>query len=212
MAFRAFIPTPRPRPVAPCAFGIFLPAAGGPTVRRLVPVLYWLSGLTCTEEKLSSSRPARNSVAAFETWPRHRGPGYEPARPVIFPAKRIVGDSWQRRGSAWTPPRRRGRRGYRMYPYISAGTTRGRSLASLSCRSGAHGHLRLHSMGGHGCTDDRAQNPSYYRSVSAFAPISSPMRCPWEKRRSRAILVCTAPPWRDHDATALIEDRGWSGP
>jgi S-formylglutathione hydrolase len=75
-------------------------------------------------------------------------------------------------------------------------------------RKGVFGH----SMGGHGALTIALRNPAIYRSVSAFAPITSPMRCPWGEKALTGYLGNDRRRWRDYDATALIEDRGWTGP
>jgi S-formylglutathione hydrolase len=69
-----------------------------------------------------------------------------------------------------------------------------------------------HSMGGHGALTIALKNPRAYRSVSAFAPIASPMRCPWGQKALTGYLGADHSQWRKYDTTALIEDHGWSGP
>jgi S-formylglutathione hydrolase len=66
-------------------------------------------------------------------------------------------------------------------------------------------------MGGHGALTIALKNPRVYQSVSAFAPIASPMRCPWGQKALTGYLGTDQPRWREYDATALIEDRGWTG-
>jgi S-formylglutathione hydrolase len=75
-------------------------------------------------------------------------------------------------------------------------------------RAGIFGH----SMGGHGALVLALRNPQRFKSVSAFAPISSPMRCPWGEKALAGYLGEDRNAWRDYDATALIESRGWPGP
>jgi S-formylglutathione hydrolase len=75
-------------------------------------------------------------------------------------------------------------------------------------RAGIFGH----SMGGHGALTIALRNPESYQSVSAFAPICSPMRCPWGEKALAGYLGNDRARWREYDATALIEDRGWRGP
>src|SRR5262245_8441784 len=69
-----------------------------------------------------------------------------------------------------------------------------------------------HSMGGHGALTIALKNPDRYRSVSAFAPICSPLRCPWGEEELLGSLGDDRKSWREYDAAALVEDRGWSGP
>ena len=67
-------------------------------------------------------------------------------------------------------------------------------------------------MGGHGALTIALKNPRDFKSVSAFAPIASPIRCPWGEKALRGYLGNDRARWREYDATALIEDRGWTGP
>ncbi len=67
-------------------------------------------------------------------------------------------------------------------------------------------------MGGHGALTVALKNPLTYRSVSAFAPIAAPMRCPWGEKALSSYLGTDRETWRNYDATALIEARGWTGP
>jgi S-formylglutathione hydrolase len=67
-------------------------------------------------------------------------------------------------------------------------------------------------MGGHGALTIALKNPQYYRSVSAFAPISSAMRAPWGEKALSGYLGPERAAWREYDATALLEERGWRGP
>ena len=65
-----------------------------------------------------------------------------------------------------------------------------------------------HSMGGHGALTLALRNPGRYRSVSAFAPICAPSRCPWGEKAFAAYLGPQRERWREHDACALIEAAG----
>lgn len=63
-----------------------------------------------------------------------------------------------------------------------------------------------HSMGGHGALTIGLRNPSVYRSVSAFAPIVSPLQCPWGEKALTGYIGADKAKWREYDAVALIED------
>jgi S-formylglutathione hydrolase len=63
-----------------------------------------------------------------------------------------------------------------------------------------------HSMGGHGALTIALRNPGRFRAVSAFAPIASPLNCPWGEKALSGYLGPDRAPWREYDATALIED------
>jgi S-formylglutathione hydrolase len=69
-----------------------------------------------------------------------------------------------------------------------------------------------HSMGGHGALTIALKHPERFRTVSAFAPIASPMRCPWGEKALAGYLGADRDAWRAYDTTALLADRGWRGP
>ena len=185
-------------------FGVFLPpqAAAG-----RVPALYWLSGLTCTEEnfivKAGAQRAASELGMALivpDTSPRGLGiPGEAESYDFGLGAGFYV-DATQAPWSA----------GYRMYSYVT------RELPALVAANFPVDAQRVgifgHSMGGHGALTIALKNPRDYRSVSAFAPIASPMRCPWGEKALTRYLGAEREAWRQYDTTALIETRGWTGP
>lgn len=185
-------------------FGVFLPpqAASG-----RVPVLYWLSGLTCTEENFIVKAGAQRIAAALglaivvpDTSPRGLGiPGEGDAYDFGLGAGFYVDATEE----PWS-------RGYRMYSYITQelATAIVGTFPVDPTRMGIFGH----SMGGHGALTIALKNPGQYKSVSAFAPIASPMRCPWGQKALGGYLGTDRARWREYDATALIEDRGWTGP
>ncbi len=185
-------------------FGVFLPpqAASG-----RVPVLYWLSGLTCTEENFIVKAGAQRVAAALglaivvpDTSPRGLGiPGEGDSYDFGLGAGFYV-DATE---APWS-------RGYRMYSYITEELAAdvAATFPVDSDRVGIFGH----SMGGHGALTIALKNPRRYKSVSAFAPIASPMRCPWGQKALSGYLGADRARWREYDATALIEDRGWTGP
>lgn len=185
-------------------FGVFLPpqAASG-----RVPVLYWLSGLTCTEENFIVKAGAQRVAAALglaivvpDTSPRGLGiPGEGDSYDFGLGAGFYV-DATE---APWS-------RGYRMYSYITEELAAdvAATFPVDTNRVGIFGH----SMGGHGALTIALKNPGRYKSVSAFAPIVSPMRCPWGEKALSGYLGADRARWREYDATALIEDRGWTGP
>src|SRR6185437_6805620 len=181
-------------------FGLYLPpqASAG-----RVPVLYWLSGLTCTEEnfivKAGAQRVAAElglAIVVPDTSPRGLGiPGEGDSYDFGLGAGFYV-DATEAPWSA----------GYRMYSYVTKelpAYVEARFPVDPK-RKGLFGH----SMGGHGALIIALRNPAIYRSVSAFAPITSPMRCPWGEKALTGYLGDDRRRWRDYDATALIEDRG----
>ena len=172
-----------------------------------VPVLYWLSGLTCTEDnfivKAGAQRVAAElgvAIVVPDTSPRGLGyPGEADAYDFGLGAGFYV-DATE---APWSE-------GYRMYSYVTNELPAyvERHFAVVAGRAGIFGH----SMGGHGALTIALKNPGRYRSVSAFAPIASPMRCPWGDKALTGYLGSDRGRWREYDATALIADRGWRGP
>lgn len=187
-------------------FGAFMP----PQARigaSPIPVLYWLSGLTCSEENFIIKAGAQRVAAEIgiaiitpDTSPRGLGlPGERDSQDFGSGAGFYV-DATE---APWS-------QNYRMYSYIT------QELPWLiaanfpvdPARAGIFGH----SMGGHGALVLALRNPNSYKSVSALAPISSPMRCPWGVKALSGYLGSDRDAWREYDATALIESRGWKGP
>jgi S-formylglutathione hydrolase len=100
--------------------------------------------------------------------------------------------------------------GYRMYSYVThelPSYIRSRFPVDTGCAA-----ISGHSMGGHGALTIALKNPRQYQSVSAFAPIASAIRSPWGEKALTGYLGHDRDRWREYDATALIEDRGWTGP
>ena len=187
----------------PMRFGLFLPpqASAAP-----VPVLYWLSGLTCTEENFIVKAGAQRVAAALglaivvpDTSPRG----------VSFPGDRDSYDFGVGAGFYVDATRAPWSDAYRMYSYVADELPAyvAANFAVDAKRTGIFGH----SMGGHGALVIAIRNPERYRSVSAFAPIVSPMRCPWGEKALTGYLGDDRAAWRTYDATALLDDRGYAG-
>ncbi len=194
-----------PETGTPMRFGVFLPPQA--SAETPVPVLYWLSGLSCTEEnfivKAGAQRVAAElglAIVAPDTSPR----GLDlPGETDSWDFGRGAGFYVDATQAPWAAH-------YRMYSYV---TEELRWLVACHfpidpTRSGISGH----SMGGHGALTIGLRNPQAYRSISAFAPIASPMRCPWGEKAFTGYLGANREAWREHDATELIASRGWSGP
>ncbi len=188
----------------PMKFAAYLPpqAKSG-----MVPVLYFLSGLTCTEETFCIKSHAQKSAAELglmlispDTSPREpRIPGDADDWDFGFSAGFYL-DATQAPWSHY----------YRMDSYIT------RELpqivaANLPARPGATG-IFGHSMGGHGALTLALRNPGLYRSLSAFAPIAAPMQAPWGKKAFTNYLGPDLAAWREHDATELVARQPYPGP
>ena len=188
----------------PMRFGLFLPpqAQAG-----RVPVLYWLSGLSCTEEnfiiKAGAQRVAAElglAIVTPDTSPRGiKNPGDDASYDFGVGAGFYV-DATE---MPWA-------RNYRMCSYVSAELPRlvAEQFPVDAERVGIFGH----SMGGHGALTIALKNPGNYRSLSAFAPIASPMRCPWGEKALTGYLGADRAAWRAYDSTVLVTERGWKGP
>ena len=177
-------------------FSVYLPPQAK---QREVPVLYYLAGLTCTEETFMIKGGAQRLAAelgmmlvAPDTSPRKvRIPGDDASWDFGLGAGFYV-DSTQ---APWSQH-------YRLYSYVT------RELPELvksigggsSDRQGIFGH----SMGGHGALICALKNRDQYLSVSAFAPISAPMQCPWGQKAFSGYLGTDKNTWREYDASELI--------
>ena len=185
-------------------FGVFLPPQAQ-TAR--VPILYWLSGLTCTEENFIVKAGAQRIAAGLglalvvpDTSPRGLNIAGEAESYDFGLGAGFYVDATE---EPWA-------HGYRMYSYVTKELPKAVSASFPvdPSRAGIFGH----SMGGHGALTIALRNPHAYKSVSAFAPICSPMRCPWGEKALAGYLGADRTRWRRYDTTALLEDRGWSGP
>jgi S-formylglutathione hydrolase len=172
-----------------------------------VPVLYYLSGLTCTEETFPIKSHAQQSAAEH---------GIALVSPDTSPREpRLPGDadSWdfgQGAGFYVDATQAPWSTNYRMYSYVT------RELpevvaAELPVRPEATG-IFGHSMGGHGALTCALRNPERYKSVSAFAPIANPMLAPWGQKAFKNYLGENRDAWKEHDATELVARRPFPGP
>jgi S-formylglutathione hydrolase len=183
-------------------FGLYLPpqAKAGP-----VPVLWFLSGLTCTHENAMVKSgaqvwAAREGIAVVfpDTSPRGEGVTDDAA----FDLGQGAGFYVDATEAPWAPH-------FRMWTYLS------QELPAVIFRhfdleEGAQG-ITGHSMGGHGALTLALSHPDRYRSVSAFAPIAHPTASDWGRKQFGAYLGPRAAAWERHDASLLLRERGWAG-
>ncbi|MFC4352417.1 S-formylglutathione hydrolase [Fodinicurvata halophila] len=174
-------------------FSIYLPPGDGP-----FPVLVWLSGLTCTEENFTTKAGAYRKAAelglmvvAPDTSPR----GEDVADADSYDLGQGAGFYVDATEEPWAPH-------FRMYSYVT------RDLPAVlksdfPARQGPMG-LSGHSMGGHGALTLALHHPELFASVSAFAPIVSPTRCPWGEKALSAYLGAESKTWEKHDASLLM--------
>ena len=181
-------------------FSIFLPpqAESG----RKLPVVWYLSGLTCTHANVTEKGEYRAACAelglvfvAPDTSPRGEGVPDDPAGAYDFGLGA---------GFYVDATREPFAKNYRMWSYVTE------ELPAVVApefpvdleRQGITGH----SMGGHGALTVALRNPERFRSVSAFAPIVAPSQVPWGQKALGGYLGDDRAVWRKHDAVALIED------
>lgn len=178
-------------------FSLYLPPQAE---HEQVPVLYWLSGLTCTDENFVTKAGAQRyaaehgvAIVAPDTSPRGEGVPDDPEGAYDFGlGAGFYVDATQ---APWS-------KHYRMYEYIAVelpGLVEQHFPVSAS-QVGIFGH----SMGGHGALTIALRNPDKFRSVSAFAPIVSPMRCPWGQKALANYLGDDREQWRQYDTTELL--------
>jgi len=178
-------------------FSIYLP----PQAReQKVPVLYWLSGLTCTDENFVQKAGAQRyaaehgvAIVAPDTSPRGEGIPDDPEGAWDFGLG--AGFYVNATESPWNV-------NYRMYDYVTE------ELPALVAENfpvdASLSSIFGHSMGGHGALTIALRNPDRYRSVSAFAPIVAPTRCPWGEKALGMYLGEDRELWKGYDSCELI--------
>lgn len=180
----------------PMRFSVFQPpqAKQGP-----VPVLFFLAGLTCTEETFMIKAGAQRLAAELgimlvtpDTSPRDAGIEGESASWDFGVGAGFYVDATQ---APWS-------KHYRMYSYV-VHELRQVTVGNFPVRADRIG-IFGHSMGGHGALTLALRNPDIYRSVSAFAPIAAPMQCPWGQKAFGNYLGADQSDWAAHDASALM--------
>ena len=178
-------------------FAIFLPPQASTGAK--VPVLYWLSGLTCTDEnfmqKASAQRLAAElgiAIVAPDTSPR----GEDVADDEGYDLGQGAGFYVNATQAPWN-------RHYQMYDYVVNELPELiESMFPVSDQRSIAGH----SMGGHGALVIALRNAERYQSVSAFSPITNPMNCPWGQKAFTAYLGSDTSTWREYDASLLMRD------
>jgi S-formylglutathione hydrolase len=182
----------------PMTFSVYLPPQAE---SQSVPTVYFLSGLTCTDDNVRVKAGAQRYAAEL---------GIALAMPDTSPRGDYVADAPDRydlgQGAGFYVDaiREPWARHYRMYDYVT------RELpalveAELPLVAGLKS-ITGHSMGGHGALICALKNPGAYRSVSAFAPICNPIHCGWGEGCFGAYLGEDREAWRAWDATELIRD------
>ena len=178
-------------------FSVYLPPQ---SEDGMVPVLYWLSGLTCTDENFVTKAGAQRYAAehgivivAPDTSPRGEGVPDDPEGAYDFGLG--AGFYVNATEAPW-------KEHYKMYDYIAC------ELPALVSREFPVDENRVgisgHSMGGHGALTIALKNPGRFKSVSAFSPICSPVNCPWGRKALGNYLGADQKAWLEHDSCALV--------
>ena len=178
-----------------------------PQARRgKVPVLFYLAGLTCTEETFTIKAGAQRLAAQYglmlvapDTSPREpRLPGDDASWDFGLGAGFYVDATL----APWDAH-------YRMYSYVTQELPE--LVAANFAADPSRQSIMGHSMGGHGALVSALRNPDRYRSVSAFAPISAPTQVPWGRKAFAGYLGDDRQKWLEYDATALVERAPFPG-
>jgi len=190
------------------AVSLYLPPQATKQGAKKVPVLFYLSGLTCTPDNCSEKgffqhAASRKGLAIVYPDTSPRG--------LNLPGEKDSWDFGEGAGFYVDATREPFSGGYRMESYVS------RELPEAlfgdaefgGFLDGGRVAITGHSMGGHGALTLYLRNPGKYASVSAFAPISNPGRCPWGEKAFSGYLGDDKEEWKKHDATELV--KGWKG-
>ncbi|MEX0618014.1 MAG: S-formylglutathione hydrolase [Pseudohongiellaceae bacterium] len=189
-------------------FSVYLPplAQAGASDGIRLPVVYWFSGLTCTDQNFVQKAGAQRVAA--ELGLILVAPDTSPRGDQVPDDNEGLWDLGKGAGFYVNATRDPWKSHYRMYDYV---------VDELPCL--IHSAFPVdadaqsvcgHSMGGHGALTIALKNPDTYRSVSAFAPISAPSQCTWGQKAFRNYLGEDKSLWREHDAAALVtECRPW---
>ena len=171
--------------------------------RTPVPCVFWLSGLTCTEENFTVKAGAQRMaselgliIVAPDTSPR----GETVADDDGYDLGQGAGFYVDATAAPWTPH-------FKMYSYVTEELP-GLIREAFPVRPGALGVMG-HSMGGHGALTVAMRNPELFRSVSAFSPIVAPSQVPWGQKAFTAYLGKDEAAWKAHDACELVRERGF---
>ena len=176
-------------------FAIFLPPQA--SSNNKVPVLYWLSGLTCTDENVMQKSGIQRiaaelgiAIVAPDTSPRGEGVADDEA----YDLGQGAGFYINAKQAPWN-------KHFQMYDYVVEELP---ALIEATFPVTGKRAIAGHSMGGHGALTIALKNAQRYCSVSAFSPISNPVNCPWGQKAFTAYLGDDQALWQQHDASMLM--------
>ena len=181
----------------PMTFSIYLPPQTN--TGKTVPVVYWLSGLTCNDENFSTKAGAQRIAADLglalvipDTSPR--GENVPDAEDQAYDLGLGAGFYLNATKSPWS-------RHYQMYDYITKELP---ILIEQTFPVTSQRAISGHSLGGHGALIVALKNPDRYISATAFSPIVNPIQCPWGKKVFSNYLGYDKESWKAWDATELL--------
>lgn len=178
-------------------FAIYLPPQA--SVEHKVPVIYWLSGLTCTDENFMQKAGAQRvaaelgvAIVAPDTSPRGEGVPDDPNAAYDFGLGagfyvNATQTPWQKH--------------YQMYDYVTQELP---ALIEANFPVTTQRAISGHSMGGHGALMIGLKNSSRYVAMSAFSPIANPVNCPWGEKAFENYLGGDRSAWQQYDASLLM--------
>ncbi len=187
----------------PMRFAVYRPPQAA---QRRVPVLYFFSGLTCTEENFTVKAGAQRVAAELglmlvvpDTSPRNTGIAGEADDEYFGAGAGFYLDATQ---APWS-------KHFNMYSYVTKELPAliGEHFPADMTREGVFGH----SMGGHGALTAALKDPQRYRSLSALAPICAPMQAQWSQRAFSLYLGEDRESWRQYDACELVARQRFPG-
>ncbi|MDX2319215.1 MAG: S-formylglutathione hydrolase [Moritella sp.] len=178
-------------------FAIYLPPQA--SSQHKVPVMYWLSGLTCSDENFMQKAGALRiaaelgiAIVAPDTSPR--GEDVADDEKQAYDLGKGAGFYVNATQAPWN-------KHYQMYDYVVDELP---LLIESHFPVNSQRVISGHSMGGHGALVIALRNPTLYKSVSAFSPISNPKNCDWGKKAFNAYLGSDSESWNLYDATELM--------
>ncbi|KAI1158914.1 carbohydrate esterase family 1 protein [Nemania serpens] len=195
----------------PMAVSVFLPPSSSTSP---VPVLLYLSGLTCTPDNCTEkgflhAAASQRGIAVVYPDTSPRGAGVE-GEDESYDFGSGAGFYVDATAAPWSD-------NYNMYSYVQ------KELLPLLFADNddnpilggkldaSRVSIAGHSMGGHGALTLYLKNPGFYKSVSAFSPVCNPSKSPWGEKAFAGYLGADRAAWASHDATALVAGEGWQG-
>lgn len=179
-------------------FSVYMPPQSKHTK---VPVIYWLSGLTCTDDNFVQKAGAQQYAAEYGV--AIVCPDTSPRGDQVPDDADNAYDFGHGAGFYVTATQEPWKKHYNMYDYVTKELPEVLRNSSLELNVD-NASIMGHSMGGHGALTIALKNPGKYKSVSAFAPICSPLNCPWGEKALGNYIGDNRSDWEQYDACALV--------